>query len=299
MKNEKPWCKKWLVCLLSVVFLAIIIAIPFIINETYKYGLKSENPYITMWGAEDVLNFYGTLLGATATIVALIITIRFTAYQSLKDQQEQRALLIKEYQKEQLLKDNAEKIKQLEMLRTLFLLETIEEKPQNLWTLFNYKELKFQRFISEFSDYRHTLDIINEIKNTNTRTFVKEFTLFVDNTMLEIEKIQRKTEHLREEKKEYLRALEEFQARKNEFEKTNNHKFSLNSLDKDYVPPYGIFELEEPQDESELIDELFESLVSYRDKNKDKFIESFDGMLQDNKEILKDEITTLYNKEEE
>lgn len=54
--------------MLGVVILAIIIAIPFIINETYKYGLKSENPYITMWGAEDVLSFYGSVLAFLGTV---------------------------------------------------------------------------------------------------------------------------------------------------------------------------------------------------------------------------------------
>lgn len=68
MKNENPWYEKWWVFLLGVVMIAIIIAIPFIINETYKYGLTSENPYITMWGAEDVLSFYGSFLAFIGTV---------------------------------------------------------------------------------------------------------------------------------------------------------------------------------------------------------------------------------------
>lgn len=45
------------------------------INETYKDGLTSENPYITMWGAEDVLNFYGTFLAFIGTV-----SLGFVAY---------------------------------------------------------------------------------------------------------------------------------------------------------------------------------------------------------------------------
>ncbi|MEG3007338.1 MAG: hypothetical protein RR806_07705 [Oscillospiraceae bacterium] len=78
MKDKKALYKKWWLYLLGVVMIAIMIAIPFIINMSYKYGLTIENPIITMWGAEDVLNFYGTLLGAISTIIAVVATILYT-----------------------------------------------------------------------------------------------------------------------------------------------------------------------------------------------------------------------------
>ena len=44
--------------------LIFIISIPFLINELYKTG----GGYITMWGAEDVLTFYGSLLAFMGTV---------------------------------------------------------------------------------------------------------------------------------------------------------------------------------------------------------------------------------------
>lgn len=54
--------------------LFFVIGIPIIINELYK----REGWYSTVWTGADVLAYYGTLLGAVATIVALIVTIRTT-----------------------------------------------------------------------------------------------------------------------------------------------------------------------------------------------------------------------------
>lgn len=61
------------------IILAIILVIggPIVINELYKTG----KGYITLWGAEDMLSYYGTILGAVATVLAVIFTIRFTKKQ--------------------------------------------------------------------------------------------------------------------------------------------------------------------------------------------------------------------------
>ena len=69
------------VTLLIVALAVFIIGGPFAINEAYKAG----NGYVTMWGAEDVLSYYGAILGATATIVALALTIWFTKRQIQRD----------------------------------------------------------------------------------------------------------------------------------------------------------------------------------------------------------------------
>lgn len=63
------------------------VAVPIIINELYKTG----KGYVTVWNGADVLSYYGSLLGAIATIVALICTINFT----IKSQREERKLAIK------------------------------------------------------------------------------------------------------------------------------------------------------------------------------------------------------------
>lgn len=64
--------------LLAIVICFLIVGVPFIINELYKI----DKGYITLWGASEVLSYYGTILGATATILAVIFTIQFTKRQS-------------------------------------------------------------------------------------------------------------------------------------------------------------------------------------------------------------------------
>ena len=76
-----PKKKTWMVILLIVVVAVLTIGVPFAINEAYKV----DNGYVTMWGAEDVLSYYGAILGATATIAALALTIWFTKKQIQRD----------------------------------------------------------------------------------------------------------------------------------------------------------------------------------------------------------------------
>lgn len=55
----------------------LIVGVPVAINEAYK----ANTGYLTLWTAADVLSYYGTILGAAATIGALIATILFTKRQ--------------------------------------------------------------------------------------------------------------------------------------------------------------------------------------------------------------------------
>ena len=72
MKRVKELLKKpWFYIIL---FLASLV-IPFVINWAYKCGLNSENTFVTMWGADDVLSFYGSYLSAIGTIVLGIVAI--------------------------------------------------------------------------------------------------------------------------------------------------------------------------------------------------------------------------------
>lgn len=75
MKKAKP------IAIIILAILFFVIVIPIGINESYKHGVI----YVTMWGAADVLSYYGTILGATATATAMIVTITFTYKQIRRD----------------------------------------------------------------------------------------------------------------------------------------------------------------------------------------------------------------------
>ena len=59
--------------------LLLTVGVPILINEAYKWHM----PYGVSWTPGDALAYYGALLGAVATIIALIWTISFTRKQIL------------------------------------------------------------------------------------------------------------------------------------------------------------------------------------------------------------------------
>lgn len=63
------------------IIIFFVIVVPIGINECYKIGPG----YITKWDAADVLSYYGTVLGATATATAMVATITFTRKQIDRD----------------------------------------------------------------------------------------------------------------------------------------------------------------------------------------------------------------------
>lgn len=64
-KSKKPY-------ITTIIFVCIIvIGVPLIINESYKAG----KGYITMWNASHLISYFGSILGAFATIIAIILTV--------------------------------------------------------------------------------------------------------------------------------------------------------------------------------------------------------------------------------
>lgn len=123
-----------------VVFLLILvltIGVPIIINEAYK----CNSGYITMWGASDVLSYYGTLLGSVITVATLAVTILFTR------QQIQRESYLNN-QKEKWAKIEAVIARALDEINPIPLIkETIEagqESAHNAITIFQKYQMNCQ-----------------------------------------------------------------------------------------------------------------------------------------------------------
>ena len=72
-------CVRYTIYVITAIIL--IVVIPIVINELYK----TNSGYVTIWDAADVLNYYGTVLGACVAVGALIITIAFTKRQIQRD----------------------------------------------------------------------------------------------------------------------------------------------------------------------------------------------------------------------
>lgn len=105
---------KWVIIgLLAVI--VFVVGVPIIINECYK----TNSGYITMWGAADVLSYYGTILGVLAAAATIAVTISFTQ---------------KQIQRESVLKTETEKWAKIEeifatALDTINPIRPLFEKP--------------------------------------------------------------------------------------------------------------------------------------------------------------------------
>lgn len=62
----KPWYAKWWLWFSTFI---VVLAIPIIINEQYKYGNSTGTGYYTLWEAKDALAFYGSFLSFVGTIL--------------------------------------------------------------------------------------------------------------------------------------------------------------------------------------------------------------------------------------
>ena len=49
----------------------IVLLIPIVINESYKIG----KGYITIWGASDVLSFYGSFISFIGTVILGLVAV--------------------------------------------------------------------------------------------------------------------------------------------------------------------------------------------------------------------------------
>lgn len=66
--------KKFLIWSMGIIlFLTATIGLPVIINEAYK----SDVGYITVWGAADVLSYYGAILSSFGAILGVFFSIRY------------------------------------------------------------------------------------------------------------------------------------------------------------------------------------------------------------------------------
>lgn len=76
---KKPWIKWVIIGLLAVIIFVVVV--PIIINECYK----ANSGYMTIWGAADVLSYYGTLIAAAGAAIGVYSSIKYSHRQYRED----------------------------------------------------------------------------------------------------------------------------------------------------------------------------------------------------------------------
>ena len=69
---KKPVYKKYWFWMIIIFVVVIVIIAPFIINESYK----TRRGYITLWGADDVLSYFGATLSFVGTVALGTLTFK-------------------------------------------------------------------------------------------------------------------------------------------------------------------------------------------------------------------------------
>jgi len=82
VERIKAYISKYKVCFGISLGIILGIAGPIFINMAYG---ATNKIFITVWDASDMLTYFGTLLGATATIIAVYATIKFSRESAEKD----------------------------------------------------------------------------------------------------------------------------------------------------------------------------------------------------------------------
>ncbi len=72
------------------------IGMPLIMNFAYIFG-RSHAIFVTAWDAADMLSYYGTLLGAVATIIAVTWTIIYSRKSAEKDRNNSQNIAHREF----------------------------------------------------------------------------------------------------------------------------------------------------------------------------------------------------------
>lgn len=294
MKKKTPLYKKAWVWVVSAI---VIIVIPLGINYAYLKGLDLQAPN-TAFSASDWLSFYGTLLGALTTVVALIVTIRFTAHQNIQELRNQKRTLIAEYKKTELLKAHEEMKQYALKIKKLYLLDVPNENTTatGLERLFLQSEASlFVKDIGELDYWIGKLELSNS-------TIENEFTLlingFIDNSKKLAAGATKRDNERKSYRQEYEKEKREFEERKSSYLKDNiGYKIQLSanlSRGDKSSPAYGEFKMVEPEKESAIMFDLSKDLKKYRDAHKASFIAAFDAFLAYKQELLEKAVSALY-----
>lgn len=290
----KPWYKKWWVWIVYVIIFAILVSIPFLINFAYMKGLKMTEPN-TAYTASDLLSFYGTILGAVTTIIALIATIRFTAYQSIKEQKLQRIKLIAEYKKVEIERKNNEILEYADKIKNLYLLKMIDYSHNWLENIFRSNRVNI--FMSKFENLHYWIQKLNFSNSTIESEFITLLIEFEENVRNSAISLSKELEELKNYKNKYDKEKQEYEEKKKKFLDENPGYLIKMRLkgNKSDEPPYGKFLLNEPESESVFSERFIENLEIYRDNNEESFLSAYDDLLDYKRKIMIEEIDKLYD----
>ncbi len=266
--------KRWstLVAIITTL-LFLLIGVPIIINELYKY----PGGYYTLWNPSDVLQFYGSVLGAVGTAVAIYISL-FLAKRTAQAEIEKERL----NNQYMILSATVLKIKNALLLKdceapstTIFELKSEAKKAEI--AILNVTRM----IVEDWPKVQASIDKDDSVQNDYfemTTDFIAEFiaTLESYGTLLE----RAATEHA-----EYLK-------RKKEWEHDNIEKRFQNYMK---AGKKENFTEKEPLSTTDVLAKLYQDLQEICNKRKISYQKSVDGFLKAKEVTMHKELKQLYS----
>lgn len=301
--NKPPFHKRPWIWITAVFVAVVLVIIPFAINYAYMEGLNL-NGANTAFSASDWLSFYGTILGAITTIVALIATIRFTAHQSIQEQRNQKNALIAEYKKVERIRSHDEMKQYALKIKDLYLLEILDDGTTSLEDLL--KQSKITLFCKDYGELPYWISKLDLSDNAIENDFRQLIYDFMDNTRCIFADASKKDEAIQKYKEEYEEKKQAYIERKKkhiEREKEMRRDNPLYGIQigprknesQPSTPPYGEFTMEAPKNKLIVLVEASKKLKEFRDEHKNSFIITFEKLIKYKQTILNNEISMLFD----
>jgi len=297
---------------LTIIVIVIAVAVYFGINEAY---LKNDG-YATVWTADVALMYFGTVLGAMVTVIALSVTIYFTNKSNAEDREYQTRKSVCELKKERLIQEHEDYLKIVQSVKIVILLEEYDDF--SCWKMLIGEEINslVQKIMGAAEKCNYQIkkeDITQEFKNfwAYNLSIIKLYLDAIYNYAKKEEETAIKRETLKEIEKKIspiLSIIEKhklLEKKKKLAEQNKSSQIILHKIEFDIemsnekindvdIKKYYNYESPYIESKNELYTELKKSLNMIISEKKEGYLDICEKYVEYEKDLLSENIKKLY-----
>lgn len=285
----KPWLKKWW---LWVIIGTIVLSIPLIINYLYLKGANYETPN-TSYSSSDLLVFYGTVLGASATIIAVVLTIISTNRNSTSEQKLQTKRILASIRENELRNQHSDFKAYCEKIKSVIMMEKLEKSNIFSFLTINNKICEYIEGLNEVNAYFRNLNISD----------IKEEIEFREKTVSILLKISKdfllpfsnETRNANNQDDQEIESEHKSNRRINKLEQIKVRGSTATKQTKRYSKSI----LTESTKEIEIWSKYEKMLFDYRNEYKDEYNAIYKKYIDYKEQVLIENVKCLYSLEED
>lgn len=272
MKKNKSYFNIGIVIIIAIIFLVTAIVGPLVINILYK-----KNPdYITttMWDANDMLAYFGVILGGVATIISLVITILYNNRQIRTEQTQQLNIILADYKKTNIEERYNHIFQNCKKIKSKILLEFLDDEKADFWSLLINHNKWFYNIMDLFN-FSNSIEDLVSIEYSDEKV-EREFLNVISDIRNKIAQVLRPM----------INELEQFN--QNEIEKSNNFKISTD------LSAYMNKSKEKKPTAQDIYNKYRKEILTCRDEYKPNFIKAYSELIKYKEQCRYKEIEALY-----